>query len=115
MVNGATGVGEDGSNVQSHKRLKFLKDLATRQDLPEVFRLRALLIGLNTVTKERPHLSEAAARGLTKENYETFQACLKLVNNKGMFMSDKFKDFYKKVVTKKLKSLGNLGIKRYSD
>ena len=112
MVNGATGVGEDGSNVQSHKRLKFLKELAMRQDMPEVFRLRALLVGLSTVTKERHQLSETAKQALSQDNLRTFEACLKLVNNKGMFMSDKFKDFYKKVVTKKLKSLGNLGIKR---
>lgn len=77
-----------------------------------MFRLRALLVGLNTITKDQMQLSDIANNVLTQENLSTFQACKKIVNNKGMFMSPKFKDFYKKVVTKKLKKLGNLGIKR---
>ena len=105
----ATGIDEHGANLNSSSRMKEINGVIA-SSVNEEFRLRALLIGLGTITKDQQSLGGSnldvlASKSLSHRNLKIYNTCKKFIKKKGLFLNSSFKDVYKKLVQNKLKKI----------
>jgi hypothetical protein len=119
----ATGIDEVGNNLNSNTRMKEIENVIVTS-VNEEFRLRALLMGLGTITKSQQGLGNffiflvfcfvdlflliediLAGKSLSQRNLKVYNTCKKFIKKKGLFLNSNFKDIYKKLVQNKLKKI----------